>query len=187
VAVLVLAAVLYAVNREKRDIPVLIAARDIPAYHVITSSDLVLGTRAGDRRGTYASLPVEGRLTLTAIGKNQPLHQSQIAPDIASVLPGPLTVHGFAATRATVLNGALQAGDRVELLLVDDDKRLALRDADDVALDRLSAVVLSVTGNSETPTLVVALRTEEADANEVAIAIGTAVVFKDPAAPPAPR
>jgi hypothetical protein len=179
--------VIFASTRKPQQVPVLIAARDIPAYQAITAGDVALGTRAVEGKADYATLPVEGRLTLTGITKDQPLRQGQIAPDIASVLPGTLTVHGFAVSRATVLNGGLRAGDPIQLLLVRDGRRLTLVDKDGDILDRLGAVVLAVAGDGETQTLVVALRDDDAKANELAIATGTVAVFKDPAASSVPR
>ncbi|WP_203824650.1 SAF domain-containing protein [Actinoplanes palleronii] len=186
-ALLALAGVVFASTREPQQVPVLIAVRDIAAYQVITADDVILGTRAAEGQNDYATLPVEGRLTLTAVTKDQPLRQGQIAPNIASVLPGTLTVHGFAVSRATVLNGGLRAGDPIQMLLVRDGRRLALVDKGGATIDRLNAVVLAVAGDNETPTLVVALRDGDAKANELAIATGTVTVFKDPAASRVPR
>jgi SAF domain len=183
IAVLAVAGAIFATTRNPEQVPVLIATRDIPAYHVITSDDVKLGTRAAAPKSGYAALPVEGRLTLAAITKDQPLRQSQIAPDIASVFPGALSVYGFAVPRATVLDGALRAGDRIQLLLVRDGRRLPLVGKDGAILDRLEAIVLSVIRSGETATLVVAFRADEAKTNEIAIGTGTVVVFKDPSAP----
>jgi hypothetical protein len=186
VAVLAVAGAIFTATREPDQVPVLVATRDIPAYHVISPADVALGTRPAAPKERYAALPVEGRLTLTAIAKNQPLRQAQVAPDVASVLTGALTVHGFAVSRATALNGALRPGDRIQLLMVRDGQRLALVRKDGKDLDRLEAVVLSLTDEREMVTLVVALRADDAQANQIAIGTGAAVIFKDPAAPRAP-
>jgi Flp pilus assembly protein CpaB len=158
---------------------VLVATRDLPAYQVITADDVTLSTRDADEAEKYATLPVAGRLSLKPIAKDRPVRQDDVAPDVASVLGKDLVVHGFDVPPAAVLGGALQSGDRIELLLVRDGRRLA----------RLDTVVLSVTGAELAPsrTLVVALRAKDADANELAIGIGTAVVLRDPSAANAPN
>jgi hypothetical protein len=181
-AVLAVAGAIVVTMREPPEVPVFVATRGIPAYHVITSDDVKLGTRSAESKADYAGLPAERRIALTAIAEGQPLRQSQVAPDIAAVFPGELTVHGFSVPSATALDGALRAGDRIQLLLVRDGERLPLVGEDGTAIDRLDAIVLSVTKAGQAATLVVVLPADQAKDNEVAIGTGTIVVFKDPAA-----
>jgi hypothetical protein len=178
VAVIGVAISIYFTTRQPDRIPVLVAVRDVPAYHTITAGDFTLSTRDAGTGEKYADLPVEGRLSLKPIAKDQPLQKGDVAPDVAQILGPDLTVHGFAVLPAAVLGDTLRAGDRIRLLLVRDGTLLA----------RLDAVVLSVSRSETDPsrTLVVALRTRDAKANELAISTGTASVFKDPAVAPAP-
>ncbi|MDQ7904400.1 SAF domain-containing protein [Phytohabitans sp. ZYX-F-186] len=177
-AVVGVGAAIYLTARQPDTVAVFVATRDLPAYHVITADDVTLGTRDAGEAEKYADLPVEGRLSLKPIARDQPLRRGDVAPDVAQVLGDDLTVHGFEVSPATVLGGALQPGHRIQLLLVRDRRVLA----------RLDAVVLSVTGGDPAPTrtLVVALRARDAKANEVAVGTGTAVVLRDPAAADAP-
>ncbi|WP_250031156.1 SAF domain-containing protein [Paractinoplanes maris] len=167
-------ATIYFTFGQPDDVPVLVARRDIPAYHVITPEDVALATREADEAKKYAALPVEGRLSLVAIGKDQPLMQTDVAPDVAGILGDDLSIHGFDVPPAAVLGGGLRTGDSIRLILR-EDQRFA----------RLDAVVLAVAGAQDGPirTLVVAIRAKDASANERAIAVGKASVLKDPAAP----
>ncbi|WP_422768682.1 SAF domain-containing protein [Plantactinospora sp. WMMC1484] len=171
-------AAIYLTVQRPDTVAVLVATRDLPAYHLITPDDVTLSTREADETETYAALPVQGRLSLKPIAGGQPLRRGDIAPDVASVLGDNLTVHGFEVSPAAVLGGALQPGNRIQLTLIRGQRVLA----------RLDAVVLSVTGDDPAPTrtLVVALRAKDAKANDAAIGTGTAVVFRDPAAADAP-
>jgi hypothetical protein len=177
-AVIAVAVSIYFTTHQPDRVAVLVTVHDLPAYHTITAADFTLGTRNAGNGEKYAALPIEGRLSLKPIAKGQPLRESDVAPDVAQMLGADLTVHGFAVPPAAVLGDTLRAGDRIRLVLVRGGRLLA----------RLDAVVLSVSPSDPAPTrtLVVALRTKDAQANDVAISTGTASVFKDPAAAEAP-
>ncbi len=175
-AVLAVAAAIFVTNRRPDQVAVLVATRDVPAYQTIAAGDVTLGLRAAAQG--YASLPVAGRLSLRGLTKGQPLRQADIAPDVAAALGPKLVVQGFPVAPATVLDGALSPGERIQVVLVRGGRKLA----------QLDAVVLSVSGADPAPTrtLVVAIRRADAKADATAIAVGTASVSKNPAASGAP-
>ncbi|MEV4343501.1 SAF domain-containing protein [Actinoplanes sp. NPDC049596] len=179
-ALIIIAAAIYVTAGSPKQVPVYVAARDIPAYHHITADDVTLSTRDADDNAKYVTSPIDGRLSLKPLAKDKPFSANDIAPDVAKILGDDLAVHGFDVAPSAVLGGVLRPGDRITILLLDKSgKRLA----------RLDAVVLSTAGtdSAATRTLVVALRAKDAATNEIAIATGTATVSKDPAAEDAPN
>jgi hypothetical protein len=173
VALLVATGVVYLTAVRPDQVPVLVATRDLPAFHTITGEDVTLSTRDADDV-KYAPLPVAGRLSLKPISKDTPLRQDDVSPDVASILGDDLSVHGFSVTAAAVLGDSLRPGDRIRLTLVREERLLA----------RLDAVVLTVAGGdpNSSRTLVVAMKASDAKTHEVAISTGLVSVSKDPAA-----
>lgn len=157
-----------------REVPVLIARSDLPAYRAITSADVTLGTLRVRDASEYAGLPIDGRLTLTSVKGGSPLRVADLSPDVTTALPGGFVVVGLDVSRAGVLGGALSAGDPVQLLLAQQGVRIG----------ELKAVVLSVSrDNTQAPnySLVVAVSASDAQSFGPTLASGDGVVvIRDP-------
>ncbi len=155
-------------------VPVLIAKPDLPAYHALTSSDVTLGTIRAQDASEYAGLPVDGRLTLTAIKSGSPLRASDLSPVITTAFRGGFAVVGLDVSRAGALGGAMSDGDPVKLLLA----RQGAQNGE------LKAVVMSVSRDGPQAsryTLVVAVGIEDARLLSSALSSGSqVVVMRDP-------
>jgi hypothetical protein len=134
-----------------------------------------MDTRVALNSGAYASVPVEGRITLKAIKKGEPLLDSDLSPSVRGLLQGRLTVVGLDVSRGDVLGGGLRSGDAVQVLLI--------RRARDPI--ELQAAVLSASpaGSAGTTwSLVVAMRERDARRHATALAGGNVLVLKNPGA-----
>jgi hypothetical protein len=137
-------------------------------------ADVTLGTlRAPDAR-EYAGLPIDGRLTLTAVKSGSPLRVADLSPVMTSAFPGGFVVVGLDVSRAGVLGGALSVGDPVQLLLARQGVRTG----------EMKAVVLSVSRENTQEfhqSLVIAVGTEDVQRFGPALASGgDVVIIRDP-------
>jgi hypothetical protein len=100
-ALIVVAAAIYLTADSPKQVPVYVAARDIPAYHHITAEDVTLSTRNADETAKYATSPIDGRLSLKPLAKDKPISAADIAPDVAKILGEDLVglCHGPLPTR----------------------------------------------------------------------------------------
>lgn len=174
VALVLAAGAVWFTGRPADQVPVLVAKEDIPAFHRLTAADLTLALRDKDNKDPYAGLPVEGRLTLNAVKKDAALRQGDVAPDIAAVMGNDFVLRGFTVAPASVLGGSLAPGNRIQLLLMRDGRRLA----------SLTAIVVKVSDDARS--LTVALRQRDANQQATAIGAGTAEVLRAPTAADAP-
>ncbi|WP_329428024.1 hypothetical protein OG339_01125 [Streptosporangium sp. NBC_01495] len=159
--------------------PVFIVASDLPAYHEVTLNDLTMDTRAALGENDYATLPVDGRITLKAIEKGEPLLNADLSPSIRGLVSGDLRVVGLDVTRGDVLGGALRSGDPVLVLLI--EKGYPPRE--------LRAVVLSASSAGTTTanwSLVLAMNGREARSHAATLARNDVLILRDPKAT-APR
>jgi hypothetical protein len=93
------------------------------AFHTLTMADLTVETRQARRGERFASAPVDGRLTMRAVRKGQPLVPDDVSPDVAAALGQKPVVTGVKVSHAGVLAGDLQAGQRIDLVLVRDNRK----------------------------------------------------------------
>ncbi|NAS20399.1 hypothetical protein GT755_01715 [Herbidospora sp. NEAU-GS84] len=150
--------------------PVLVLKEDLPAHRMLTEDDVTLSTATSAGKDGYVSLPVTGRLTLRAVKKDQPLTKADLSPDVTKVLGTAPVVVGVSVPHPGGLNGALQSGDRVRLLL---------SGATGVRAE-VDAFVLSVAsgGAGRQASLVVALRRKDAERHAAALLEGNILVVK---------
>ncbi|WP_062434424.1 hypothetical protein [Herbidospora daliensis] len=148
-------------------LPVLVLKEDFPAYRMLTEGDVTLSTAASAGRDDYVSLPVSGRLTLKAVKKNQPLTRADLSPDVTKVVGTTPIVAGVSVPYPGGLNGALQPGDHVRLMLTG-------------ARAELDAFVLSVAsgGAGKQVSLVVVLKQKDAERHAAALLEGRILVVK---------
>ena len=178
----VAAAVAYVGTRRDDNISVavLVPKVDMPAFHALTMADLTVETRKTRRGERFATVPVDGRLTMRAVRKGQPLVPDDVSPDIAAALGRKPIVTGVKVSHAGAFAGGLQAGQRIDLVLVRGRQRIA----------ELNAIVLAtkpVGESSEDWTLIVGIREADAKAHKVDLATTEVSVFRDPAGLDAPR
>jgi hypothetical protein len=133
IAFTALATVLLWRMSESREVPVLIVKRDLPAYHLLSMNDVVLGTRSGDEEGQYAVLPIEGRLTLRSVRENEALATSDLSPKVTGFLGRTVAVTGVSIPHAGALAGVLKSGDRIRLVVLRKGRKAV----------QLSALVIS--------------------------------------------
>ncbi|WP_186405093.1 SAF domain-containing protein [[Actinomadura] parvosata] len=154
---------------------VLVATTDLPAYHEVKMEQLTMDTRVALDGGGYASVPVEGRLTLKAIKKGEPLLESDLSPSVRGILQGQLMVVGLDVSRGDVLGGRLEGGDPVRVLLLRKGRGPV----------ELKAFVLSSSPAAPAGTawsLVVAMNGHDARKYAVSLAGGDLLILKDPRA-----
>ncbi|WUI03931.1 hypothetical protein OHR68_19740 [Spirillospora sp. NBC_00431] len=173
VALAVIAAGFWTIRGDGPETPVLVAKGDLPAFHTLTSTDFTLGTRRTRDKQHYATLPVDGRLTLRAIKRDAPLLREDVGPDAARALGTQVVVVGVNVTKAAVLGGAVQTGDQVQLDLSRDGKRIAV-------LDALVLSVVAAAGEKDW-SLVVALKTDDGRRHGPSLASSDIVLLRDPA------
>jgi hypothetical protein len=97
--------------------PVLIAAKNLPAYHALTDSDITIGLEPARSQVNYATLPVVGGLTLRPIEKGQPLTRKAISANVIQLLGSKVAVVGLSISRASALGGTLSNGDQIKFIL----------------------------------------------------------------------
>ncbi|MEU8278095.1 SAF domain-containing protein [Microbispora bryophytorum] len=158
-----------------RQVPVLVATADLPAYQEVEMKQLTLDTRVASDAGDYATVPVEGRITLKAIKKGEPLLDSDLSPSVRGLIRGQLMVIGLDVSRGDVLGGGLRSGDPIRVLLVRRDREPI----------EIRAVVLSASPASSVGTawsLVVAMSGQDARRHAGTLASGDLLILKDPKA-----
>ncbi|GIH21806.1 hypothetical protein Aph01nite_01160 [Acrocarpospora phusangensis] len=159
----------------ERQVPVLVAGADLPAYHELNMNDLTIDVRTALDGEGYATVPVEGRLTLKAIKKGEPLLTSDVSPSVRRLISGALTVVGLDVSRADVLGGALRSGDLIQVLLVQRGRPST----------EVRAVVLSASEPARAGadwSLVLAMNERTARRHAALLAESEVVIFKDPTA-----
>jgi hypothetical protein len=174
VALGLVASALWAVRSDGPATPVLLATADLPAFHSLTSADFTMRTRRTRDKERYATLPVDGRVTLRAVKKGTPLLRADVGPDAARALRANVVVVGVNVTKAAVLGGALRTGERVQLVLSEKGNRTT-------ALDALVMSVVAGSGGKDW-SLVVALKADEGRRYSPSLASNEIAVLRDPAA-----
>ncbi|MEV4751634.1 SAF domain-containing protein [Streptosporangium sp. NPDC049248] len=158
-----------------RQVPVLVAVSDLPAYHEVTLNDLTMDTRAVLGENDYVTLPVDGRITLKNLKKGQPLLNTDLSPKIQGMVRGDLRVVGLDVSRGDVLGGALQSGDPVLVLLIERGHPPR----------ELRAVVLSASSAGATTTnwsLVLVMNGREARNHAATLARNDVLILRNPKA-----
>jgi hypothetical protein len=167
------AAIVWGQRNNGRQIPVLIARSDLPAYHAVTPDDVMIGLlRTGDK-DRYAAMPIDGRVTLQEIKKDAPITRDAIGPDPARILKSKVTVVGVNVTRAALLGGAVRSGERVRLVATGRNGRSR----------NFDAVVLSyVKGSAGARDWALVVAVKASDGRRVASLPATAnfVILRDP-------
>jgi Flp pilus assembly protein CpaB len=134
---------------------VLIAAKNLPAYHALTDSDITIGLESAHGKVNYATLPVAGGLTLRPIEKGQPVTRKDISANVIQLLGPKVAVVGVSISRASALGGTLSDGDKIKFILT---SRRGTRKP-------VKAVLLTVTGHGSKANqdiIVVALQARDA-------------------------
>jgi hypothetical protein len=148
---------------------VLIATRNLSAYQALTDSDVSIGFRPAGGQNYYASLPIDGKLTLRPIRKGQPITGEEISPDVVQFLGSNVTVAGLNISRAAALGGTLSSGDRIQILLGGSQQNV-----------KFDAVILSIVERGISPDhelIVAALQTQYAERYGRLLAAGNGVVI----------
>jgi hypothetical protein len=130
---------------------VLIAAKNLPAYHALTDSDITIGLESTRGKVNYATFPVAGGLTLRPIEKGQPVTTQDISANVIQLLGSKVAVVGLSISSASALGGTLSDGDQIKFILT---SRRGTRNT-------VNAVLLTVTGHGNKANqdiIVVALR-----------------------------
>ncbi|MFD0732298.1 SAF domain-containing protein [Planotetraspora mira] len=142
---------------ESRQVPVLVVKRNLPAYHLLSMDDVVLSTRPAEEEAHYAALPIDGRLTLKPIQRDEALATSDLSPKVTDFLGHAVVVTGISVPGAGALAGTLRSGDRIRLIFPGRSRKVL----------GLNGVVMSpVTKESNgRASLAVALRLKEAEAH----------------------
>ncbi|MEV4833502.1 hypothetical protein AB0K05_03210 [Nonomuraea sp. NPDC049486] len=167
--VAILAAGVWAIQIH-RQVPVLVAKYDLPAYYQVKIDDFDLETRASFDASEYATLPIEGRLTIEAVRAGEPLLTSDISPDLRGVLGGRISTVGLTVPYGKVFGGTLSTGDPVRLVTVQRGRRN----------HEISGVVLSVsTAGANSWAVMLALRSKEARAHVRSLAGSSMVILRD--------
>ena len=155
------------------EMPVLIAAKNLPAYHALTDSDVTLGLAPARGKTDYATFPVAGALTLRPIKKGQPVAGEDISSNVVQLLGNNVVVVGLSIPPSAALGGTLSGGDEIQFLLGGH-----LR-----ARKNIDAVILSVIGpgaKSNHDTVVVALQKRVARRYGRLLAAGDFVMIASP-------
>lgn len=175
-------AVAYVGTRERGSVSVavLVPKADMAAFHALTMADVTVETRQAGHGERFATVPVDGRLTMRAVRKGQPLVLDDVSPDVTAALGQKPVVTGIKVSHAGAFAGDLRAGQRIDLVLVRDNQKVA----------ELGAIVLTAKpagADSQDWTLVVGMREADSTAHQVDLATSEISVFRDPASADAPR
>jgi Flp pilus assembly protein CpaB len=149
VAIIVAASAWRHVNQASAEVAVLIATRNLPAYHVLTDGDVSLGLAMVRGNNNHPTFPVAGSITLRPIAKGQPVTSEDVSSDVVQLLGADAAVTGLSISSASALGGTLSGGDEIQILLAGGREPV-----------KIEAVVLSASGRGASPghdNLVVAL------------------------------